>query len=273
MIGLSGRELAKDLAAYLPTDQWMTWVEIPLGAIEGNAARADVLAVLKSFTRARLIIYEVKVTRGDFFRDCSDGKYQRYFAHCTQLYFATPGGLVKKDEVPQDCGLIVKGDHGWHVIKGAPRHEFKPSIELLLKLLMRGYEDHLIKWRQADREALSEYKSIKDAQRLLGIKIAADLSHADEIIQSAQELVKEIGTVTGKEYPNLYHATFSLKMDIERLLNHRRYISEAVDLADLVLNLFQGTRFFANDVPERLRAIAGRLDAELHKEVVETKGG
>ena len=145
---MNGRELAKDLAASIENDQWMTWVELPLGPVTiGNSPKADVLAVFKSFANPRFIIYEVKVARSDFLADCARGKYQQYMKYCTQFYFATPAGLVKKEEVPPRCGLLVKNESGWHSVKAGTRNDFQPSTELMLKLLMRGFENHQQKYR------------------------------------------------------------------------------------------------------------------------------
>ncbi|GAI89372.1 unnamed protein product, partial [marine sediment metagenome] len=147
----TGKSLAEDLAKTKDHRDWMTWVQIPLGSVmwaTGHMPRADVLAVRKSFTNPSFTIYEVKVSRSDFNADVNKGKYRIYFADCCQFYFAVPAGLVKKEEVPEGAGLIVRGENGWRVVKSAPRREYTPDVELLLKLLMRGYESQLVEWKQ-----------------------------------------------------------------------------------------------------------------------------
>ena len=264
-----GLELAEDLARTKLSEDWMVWTQIPLGPVAGYAGaspRADVLAARKSFSDPRFVIYEVKVSRSDFLGDVNRGKYRSYFPFCSQLYFACPVGLIKGHEAPEDCGLITRGDHGWHVVKAATRREFKPDLDLLIKLLITGYQDHFQRWKQYERLHLLEYHGLKAAARDHGIKVAQDLSTGQEIMSEAKKLVADIGQVLGKEYLTLDSAVWHLKADIEMLLQHRRYITEALDLADLTLLLFQGRRFFANEVPERLRKIARRLDDQFAKE-------
>ncbi|GAJ03346.1 unnamed protein product, partial [marine sediment metagenome] len=107
----TGRELAEDLARHLQQPGgWMVWVNMPLGSIMfGNPGIADVITVAKSY-KTTVRIYEVKTTRGDFWGDVNKGKYLRYLENCNQFYFATGAGVVKKEEIPQGCGLITRSD-------------------------------------------------------------------------------------------------------------------------------------------------------------------
>jgi len=212
------------------------------------------------------MIYEVKISRSDFNADINKGKYQAYFDHCSQLYFAAPKGLITKDEVPEGTGLIVRGDHGWRVIKAAPRRENIPSVELLLKLLMRGYEDRLVQWKQADRLKNLEYKGLKEAGRQFGIKVARDLENASELIEQADKIREEVGNLLGNDYKSISSAIFGLRADVDALLAQRRYSPEAVALASIVDRLFQGGRFFTNGTPAQLRSIADKLEAKVSAE-------
>jgi len=263
----TGKSLAEDLAKTKDRRDWMTWVQIPLGPVMWtNAPRADVLAVRKSFTNPSFTIYEVKVSRSDFNADVNKGKYRTYFADCCQFYFAVPAGLVKKEEVPEGTGLIVRGENGWRVVKSAPRREFTPSVEMLLKLLMRGYEDNLVAWKQYDRIKNLEYKGLKEASYTFGIKVAQDLGQADDLIRTAEQLKDSVGEVLGKEYKTVWQAAFALKSDVERLLAQKSYATEANELSEIVRRLCEGTRFFANSTPDALRKIADRLEAKFTAE-------
>ena len=63
----------------------------------------DGLAITKSYTKPCIIGYEIKVSRGDFLQD---GKWHLYLQYCNEFYFVVPHGLVKKDELPDNVGLI-----------------------------------------------------------------------------------------------------------------------------------------------------------------------
>jgi hypothetical protein len=51
------------------------------------------------------IAVEIKVSRGDFRRDTA-AKRKPWMAVAHRFAYATPPGLVSKDEVPEGCGLI-----------------------------------------------------------------------------------------------------------------------------------------------------------------------
>lgn len=259
----TGKALAEDLAESRDQAQWLTWVQIPLGSVQyGNSPRADVLTARKSFFNPSFTIYEVKVSRSDFNADINKGKYRAYFDYCCQLYFAVPKGLITRADIPEGTGLTVRGDNGWHVVKAAARREHTPNVELLLKLLMRGYEDHLIQWKQYDRLKNLEYKGLKEASYQFGIKVAHDLGNASELIQEADKLKDEVGEILGRQYGSLGEALMGLRYDIDALIAQRRYSPEAVSLASIVDRLFQGGRFFVNGTPSQLREIANKLETK-----------
>ncbi|MBA7468387.1 hypothetical protein ES707_03635 [subsurface metagenome] len=267
----TGGNLAEDLAQAKDPQQWLTWVQVPLGSVVmeyGHTPRADVLVCRKSFTNPSFTIYEVKISRADFNSDINRGKYRAYFDYCSQFYFAAPSGLIKKDEVPEGCGLTVRGNNGWRVVKSAPRREYQPAIFLLLKLLMRGYEKRMVEWKQYDRIKYLEYKGLKEASYQFGIQLGHDLGRADELIQLAEELKDKVGKVLGHEYKTISEAVWALKSDVGSLLNQKKYAAEAAQLADIVTRLFQGTRFFANGTPGQLRKIADKLEAAFQIEEI-----
>jgi len=263
----NAKSLSEELAQQKDTGIWITWVQVPLGSVQmSNVGVADVLAVRKSFTNPNFIIYEVKVTRGDFLSDVNRGKYRRYFPDCCQLYFAAPAGVIKKEDLPEGTGLIVRGENGWHVIKAAPRREHRPDEQLLLKLLMRGYENRLVEWKQYDRIKNLEYKGLKDASLQHGIQIGRDLAQASEIIAQAKELVAEVETALGKKYDTLWQASYQLQADIRGLLIQREYAPVVLQLAILTMRLFEGHSYLADGIPKQLRTIAGALETKLSQQ-------
>lgn len=265
----TGKTLAEDLAQTRDQQQWMTWVQVPLGSIwfnDGRVPVADVLTVCKSFANPTFIIYEVKVSRSDFLADVNKGKYRKYFEDCHQLFFAVPAGLVSQKEIPEGTGLITRGENGWHVIKAAPRRELKLSSELLLKLLMRGYEDRLVQWKQYDRLKNLEYKGLKEASYQHGLKIARDLGNASELIELANKIRDEIGEALGAKHDTVWEAIYTLRGEVDALLAQRRYAKETLELVQIVDRLLQGTRFFADGTPKQLRAIADQLEVRFQRE-------
>lgn len=129
-----GFALAKDLAEALRTgrEYLRTWVEVPAGA-----ARVDVFAMRPRWgglhdTRA----YEIKINRRDFVTDVREMKFAKAFPACRRFYYAARSGLIKRDEVPPGCGLIVKTERGgWRVMVQPAMRDVQPTVEFLIGLL------------------------------------------------------------------------------------------------------------------------------------------
>lgn len=136
-------ELAEDLGDAKQTN----FLDVPLGSVQlemvkrwntghgiegNNIQRADVIEVKPSYNRFCVSIYEVKISRADFQSDIRSEKWRGYLEHCHRFYFAVPSGMVSKEEIPLEAGLIVRGDRGWQTQKAAvPREVEIPYLTLL----------------------------------------------------------------------------------------------------------------------------------------------
>jgi len=259
-----GKDLANDLAKHLESPTCMTWVEVPLGSVWNGVPRADVLAINKSYSNPLVRIYEVKVSRGDFWGDINRDKYTGYAKYAHQVYFAVPSGLVHVGELPQDgTGLIVRNDSTWHVVKAARRNSIKLDVELLLKLLMKGYEDHYQKHRSEGKrtEDAKIYTTLRQAYYDYGVKVANDISHAQEIVETAESIKAEIGKLMGKNYNDVISAAGELKNDIDKLMAEKKGYRLALPCAQLAIRLFNGEIFWGNPARE-LRKLAEQAEKE-----------
>lgn len=138
--------LVGDLARHLRENGWLAFTEIQIRGTEDGTTLGsgvvDVVAVMPRHYAAKdLRAYEVKVDRTDFQRDVGSDKWRRYRDVFHRVFFAVPKGLVTKAEIPDEAGLIVRGDNGWTVVKTARSH-IPPhlSVDAVLALLFRGYE-------------------------------------------------------------------------------------------------------------------------------------
>lgn len=256
-----GRELSEDLASYLQSANWMTWTNIPLGSVQNSPGVqiADVLAVPKSFTKPIFKIYEIKVSRADFFGDVGREKYKGYFKSAHYVLFAVPQGLIKAAELPQDgVGLIVRTEDSWHVVKSGRRSDFQIGIELLLKLLMRGYQDHFIEYRSKKRreEGAKQYTDLNQAFYDYGIHVAHDIAHAQKFLKTADALLKEMGPIMGRDYSSLGEGVLALQQDIEKLMRQKKHYRLAVPLAEYAMKLFNGDYLYHDPVKELEQLLA-----------------
>lgn len=64
----------------------------------------DLWVMEKSWAKPRIIVYEIKVSRKDF---VSDTKWPGYLAYGNEFYFVAPPGLIDKEELPEEAGLMV----------------------------------------------------------------------------------------------------------------------------------------------------------------------
>lgn len=110
-------DLARDLAAHLRgASDRLVWTDMQLGP--AGSPRPDVYTVPCSFARFRPVAYECKISVADFRRDVTAGKWTSYLRFAAGVIFAAPAGLLKKEDIPAGCGLIVRGPDGWRSLKG-----------------------------------------------------------------------------------------------------------------------------------------------------------
>lgn len=105
--------------------------ECNLGSAHRGARRADAWVLRTTWSPLTSIVYEIKVTRADFL---NDQKWPLYRDYCHELYFACPWGLIDKQELPENVGLLYVEKGGRAICKRkAVRNE--PDPERLLQVL------------------------------------------------------------------------------------------------------------------------------------------
>lgn len=133
-------QLQNDLAAHLrATSDRVIWTDMQLGP--SGSPRPDVYSIPKSYSRFVPVAYEIKISVADFRRDVTSGKWQKYLKYAAGVVFAVPKGLITKADIPTGCGLMVRGEEGWHTVKGptlAPVQDL--PREMWLKLVIDGIE-------------------------------------------------------------------------------------------------------------------------------------
>ena len=131
----------------------------------------------------------------------SDDKYLEYQKSCDRLYLACPKGIVKKDEVPANIGLITYSDKGWYTVKQAKKTEERVFCEdFYLSLLFRGFQYDKERRQIADRIITEENVTLREQ----ALKIGRDLSRAisKNTEAEAEEWCKKVSEIT-KKYLNI----------------------------------------------------------------------
>ena len=160
-------ELAESLATHLRgSTSRMVWTDLKMGS--ANSKRPDVFTLDRSFNLSSCA-YEVKVSVADFRADITSGKWLAYRQFASRVFFATPAGLVSRDDIPAGCGWVVRNEDGaWRTMR-RPTVSPQPPLgsDVWMKLLMDGI-DREIDRRFRDRPPRSEWDARERALKVLG---------------------------------------------------------------------------------------------------------
>lgn len=231
---MNGRELAQDLAEYLRLSGWLTFTEIAVHGIEDG--RVDVAAVKPhQYAQKDLRAYEIKVTRQDFHADERENKWRKYLNVFHRVYFAIPAGLLTKDEIPHDAGLIVRNEKGWRVAK-APKSQKPPNLSAnaVLSLLFRGCEEHRALRRLTDRISAEENIPLHEKAKNIGWEISRRLAYPDDWQKRwVTEVMIIVQQLTGKDLDE-YKDRNEFKNTLKTILNLQKYSDLVTQFAELV---------------------------------------
>lgn len=150
----------------------------------------DAIAIAKSWSNPRIVIYEVKVSRNDFLRD---GKYQCYLPYCHEFYFVVPKGMVKKEELPENVGLKYYDPNtkAIRTVKKAVYRHIELNPELFMYIIMNKLESDRYPFFHNKKEYAEAYLNEKnmryDIGRKLGSKMATEI---ERLIQENDRLSK-----------------------------------------------------------------------------------
>ncbi|MDN7724908.1 hypothetical protein [Burkholderia gladioli] len=186
--------LAEDLAAHLRgASDRLVWTDMQLGP--AGSPRPDVYSVPCSFARFQPVAYECKISVADFRRDVTAGKWTSYLRFAAGVIFAAPAGLLKKDDIPPGCGLIVRGPDGWRTLKGPTLKNMENlPRDAWVKLIIDGLPREIERQKcQGRAEIVSEWKLTHLLRAKLGDLVAdavRDRLSAEHRLHDATEALK-----------------------------------------------------------------------------------
>lgn len=186
--------LAEDLAAHLRgASDRLIWTDMQLGP--AGSPRPDVYSVPCSFARFQPVAYECKISVADFRRDVTAGKWTSYLRFAAGVIFAAPAGLLKKDDVPAGCGLIVRGPDGWRTLRGPTLKNMENlPRDAWVKLIIDGLPREIERQKCQGRAAIvSEWKLTHLLRAKLGDLVAdavRDRLSAEHRLHDATEALK-----------------------------------------------------------------------------------
>lgn len=245
--------LLRDLADLQEEQGKIVFCDTNIGP--AGSPRPDILAINKSYHRWNPTVYEVKTSRSDFHSDVTSGKWMAYRAVASSITFAVPAGLVKKAEVPDRCGLIVRHEKVW-------RHIKKPVVEVI-----DNFEQHtwmallmsLDGWsKQATlRPRAAEFTAASRDRHELGDEIRTylnDKGAAEYQVESTKKSAERI----------LEQARNDAKRIVDKAKERNPYLLERLKEAMVRHGIpFQNSYSFKTNVEGLIECLERRFDAEV----------
>lgn len=166
----------------------------------------DVMTLRYSYTRPDITIYDIKNSRQDFSQDVNKAKYKRYLTFCDRFYFAVSIGLLRKNEVPEDAGLIVYNSekNTWSVVKSSPRYVAELDRIDWQSLMMAKYATERRARRLKDRIVWKENLSVADKVKNLSCEIELKLREVEGVDEKIRNIKKIVAEALGIDPELLY---------------------------------------------------------------------
>lgn len=146
----------------------------------------DGLAITKSYTKPNIIGYEIKVSRGDFLQD---NKWHLYLQYCNEFFFVVPKGLISKEELPENVGLIYYNpDTRLHTVKKALYRQIEEPVGLYKYIIFSRLEQDRIPFYEDTAEYARAYLEDRVDKKYighrLGTKLSKDLQDANQRLEN-----------------------------------------------------------------------------------------
>lgn len=176
-------QIKKALAGRHTEDLFLTEVKTGKTWDNRELLKFDAFAMKRSWANPCLTGYEIKVSRSDFQRD---NKWPGYMAYCNKFSFVCPKGLIQKEELPDEVGLIwYYPDSGALMSKRPAKHRIVDiPPELYMYLLMSRIEPSKHPFFSDTREYCEAYLSDKAERQKLGKLIGTKLAEENKRLQN-----------------------------------------------------------------------------------------
>ncbi|MDR1076083.1 MAG: hypothetical protein LBL59_07285 [Xanthomonadaceae bacterium] len=215
---LTHDQLAADLAAYLAgySTPMAIWTDMQLGP--SGSARPDVYTIEKTYTALRARAFEVKISRSDFLSDVTKGKYLRYLQYAGSVTFATPAGLISKEEVPKGCGLITRSPKGVWRFQKKPTMNATPPLpqDAWLKLVIDGCarERESARATNCGPRAYMEWQAQDRMRKKAGRELAMALANRDKAMRA---LTDESDVLVRRQRARIENEAEAAKSEMQKL--------------------------------------------------------
>lgn len=152
----------------------------------------DCLAITKSYTKPNIVGYEIKVSRSDFLQD---NKWHLYLQYCNEFFFVVPKGMVKKEELPENTGLIYYDPDtgGLRTVKKSLYRQIEEPVGLYKYIIFSRLEEDRIPFYEKRAEYARDYLKDRQDKQYLGYNLGSKLAH------EVQDAYNRLAKVAHKE--------------------------------------------------------------------------
>jgi hypothetical protein len=187
---VTSADIQKALAHRHQRDFFLT--EVKSGSTwSGSGVRIlDAVAMRLSYTKPYITGYEVKVTRSDFLRD---NKFFTYLPLCHALYVVAPAGVVKREELPTEIGLIWYDANKKTLTtkKKPPARQVEVSTEMLQYIIYSRMESDRIPFYSDKAEYFKAWLDNKLDNQILAQKVKGKLLSEIRRLESELRVANE----------------------------------------------------------------------------------
>lgn len=251
MSEVTARDLKIALAKKHRTEFFLT--EVKNGpTMYGGHLQFDAVAIYKSWAHPKIVGYEIKVSRSDFLKD---NKYSLYLPYFHEFYFITPTGLVQRQEVENDIGLIWYNPEKGSLTtkKRAVYRNIEIDAAMLLYIIFTRLENDRIPFYSSQAEYWKDWLNNKIGNQALAWQVKSKL--LEEIKKLERELDRhKFGRSDFDEYEKILKvmknhgiSTWDPAKNLDKALSrpYPRKLDDAFELLESALKII-------NEVKEQI---------------------
>jgi hypothetical protein len=184
---MNSHQIKKALSERHTKDYFMT--EALCGP--AGSQRFDAYAITKSWMNLKYTGYEIKVSRGDFLQD---EKWRGYLPFCNEFWWVCPKDLIKKEEIPEGCGLIYVYPETMAMRK-IIRPKFRKiehPVEILLYIVFWKKSSNPYPFFNSKAEFFKAWLENKENNRNLGYNVSKALQKEFEKLRNVDDKNKRL---------------------------------------------------------------------------------
>lgn len=162
----------------------------PSYVAKGELLQFDAVAIFKSWSHMQIRGYEIKVSRSDFLRDA---KYSRYLPYFHEFYFVVPKGMVQRQEVEENIGLMWYNPETGNITtkKRAVWRDIEVDPLMLLYIIMYRIDSDRAPFMLHKDEAFRAWLEGKETTKQLSYRVKSKLIEENVELQKRVEHLQE----------------------------------------------------------------------------------